>query len=201
MVRGLYAIVDLPLPVSVPLPAFCEALVAGGAQTVQVRSKQLDDRLFAEAVRVVAEFAGAARVVVNDRIDVARALGLWVHLGQEDWAALGPAELGDVPFGLSTHSVAQVEQAAAAAQYLGFGPIYETNTKPDTEATVGLGRLREVSEITARPVVAIGGITPERAKDCVRAGASAIACISGLLAPTARGVEERAAAYARAFDA
>lgn len=200
MVSGLYAIVDLPLRVEVPLAAFCEALVAGGARTLQVRAKGLDDQLVIEAARLVVASAGPARVVINDRIEVARALGLWVHVGQEDWAALDRAELDGVEFGLSTHSLAEIEKAAdLPARYLGFGPVYGTESKPDAEPTVGVETLREAAERSRIPLVAIGGITPQRAQACARAGAAAVACISGLLAPTAEGVRSRAEQYVQAF--
>lgn len=202
MIQGLYAIIDLPLRVDLPLAAFCRALVAGGARTLQVRGKGLDDRSLAEAARIVLDAAGSVRVVVNDRIEVARALGTWLHLGQEDWAAANPEDLDGLVFGLSTHSRAQVEKAlATSARYLGFGPVFETGTKLDAEATVGLSGLRDAATRSDRAVVAIGGITPARAKACVEAGAAAIACISGLLGPTVDAVQKNATAYARAFEA
>jgi thiamine-phosphate pyrophosphorylase len=127
-------------------------------------------------------------VVVNDRADVAalaRADG--VHVGQDD---LSPASVrrvvgGQAVVGLSTHGIDQVERALdEPVSYVAIGPVFETSTKTTGCRPVGLEGVRDAADRARRrglPVVAIGGITLERAPAVVAAGASAVAVIGDLL--------------------
>ncbi len=128
--------------------------------------------------------AAGARVIVNDRADIAalsRAAG--VHVGQDDLAVedaraiVGP----DALVGVSTHDAAQVREAlATSATYVAVGPIFRTGTKETGYEPRGLELIREASG-RGKPVVAIGGITIETAPQVISAGASAVAVISDLL--------------------
>jgi thiamine-phosphate pyrophosphorylase len=128
--------------------------------------------------------AAGARVIVNDRADIAalsRAAG--VHVGQDDLAVedaraiVGP----DALVGVSTHDAAQVREAlATSATYVAVGPIFRTGTKETGYEPRGLELIREASG-RGKPVVAIGGITIETAPLVISAGASAVAVISDLL--------------------
>ena len=123
---------------------------------------------------------------MNDRADVALYAGAdGVHLGRDDLPAdaaralLGP----DALIGVSTHTVAEAHQVAAAgvADYLGFGPIFATGTKPDHEPAVGLDALRAACAGHSVPVVAIGGIDLSTCRACRDAGAAAVAMIGAVL--------------------
>lgn len=160
---------------------------AGGARLFQYRAKALTPaEAFREAsrLRVAAADAGVL-FLVNDRCDLALAVEAdGVHLGQADLPlaharrVMGPGKL----IGISTHGRAQVEEATGAgADYLGFGPIFPTGTKPDHEPVVGLEGLRQVRTLTARPIFAIGGITRETAPAVMAAGANGVAVISAVL--------------------
>jgi thiamine-phosphate pyrophosphorylase len=165
-------------------------LIEGGATFVQLREKHLSPREFyseAEEALKVARASGA-KLIVNDRADVALALGAdGVHLGQDDMPPRAArALLGErAVIGFSTHSV---EQAIAAARmpvdYIAVGPVFETKSKENPDPVVGLEGLRRVREAVG-PVtlVAIGGVTRENGPSALAAGADSVAVISVLLSP------------------
>jgi len=182
---SLYAIVD-PLDTGRTPLALAEAYLAGGATLLQLRLKGAPARVLYEtalALRGVTRTAGAL-LVVNDRPDVAAAVGAdGVHLGQDDVpVAVARAVLGPGRWvGVSTHDL---DEAAAAlrdgADYLGVGPIYDTTSKVGALPARGLALLAAVRRLTDRPLVAIGGITPETAAEVRAAGADAVAMIGAL---------------------
>jgi thiamine-phosphate pyrophosphorylase len=159
---------------------------AGHHVAVQLREKDLGGRALLElarALRAVTAAAGA-QLYVNDRVDVAlaaRADG--VHLG---WQSLSPADVRALApglrIGVSTHTRAEVEVAAAArADFVVFGPIWEMPNKP-VRAT-GIAQLEQVVALGV-PVLALGGITPENAHLCINAGAAGLACIRSVISTT-----------------
>lgn len=164
-------------------------LCAGGATFVQLREKHLSPREFyAEAVEAVriAHLRGA-RVIVNDRADVALAAGAdGVHLGQDDLPpAAARALLGEEAIiGFSTHDLEQARAAAGLPiNYLAIGPVYRTASKENPDPVVGLEGVRQVRAAIGRlPLVAIGGMTPENACQVLEAGADSVAVISSLIA-------------------
>lgn len=138
----------------------------------------------ARMARRVCTEAGAA-LVINDRVDVALAVGAdGVHLGQTDLPlAAARAIAGDrLWIGVSTHDVDQVRAACAGgADYLGFGPIFATSTKANPDPVQGLAGLRAaVAAAGGRPIVAIGGVTPGHAAALYAAGAAAVCAISAV---------------------
>ena len=160
----------------------------GGARLLQLRAKTRRSAAFLVLCDDVVGIAAAAgaQVIVNDRVDIARLSGATgVHVGQEDIppraarAQLGPAAI----VGVSTHTVAQVEAAALeAVTYIAVGPVFGTATKETGYAPVGLELVRAaVARARGLPIVAIGGITIERAPMVLAAGASAVAVIGDLL--------------------
>ncbi|MBS1794994.1 MAG: thiamine phosphate synthase [Acidobacteria bacterium] len=167
-----------------------EKLLAGGARLIQLREKHAAPKAFYEEAEAALEIArrNGARIIVNDRVDLALALGAdGVHLGQDDLPPekareiLGP----DVIIGFSTHSV---EQAIAAARlpidYLAIGPVFATSTKENPDAVVGVeGVARVRAAIDDFPLVAIGGITPSNFRAVVEAGADSLAVIKSILFP------------------
>jgi thiamine-phosphate diphosphorylase len=166
--------------------ALAEACIRGGARLLQIRAKAMaSGELLALTERVVeaARAAGAA-VVVNDRADMARMAGAaGVHVGQTDLpAAAARAIVGpDAIVGVSTHDRRQIDAAlAAGASYVAVGPIFATGTKDTGYSARGLDLVRYAAG-RGTPIVAIGGITLERAPEVVEAGAAAVAVISDIL--------------------
>ena len=161
----------------------------GGATVVQLRDKHASGSEFYEQAKAALAVAAerGVRLVINDRVDVALALGgLDVHLGQDDLPPEAARRLlGDeAVIGFSTHNV---DQAIAAAgwpiDYLAIGPVFLTSTKENPDPVVALEGVRTVREaIGAVPLVGIGGITPANAREVIEAGADSVAAISGLLA-------------------
>jgi thiamine-phosphate pyrophosphorylase len=129
--------------------------------------------------------AGGGRLIVNDRPDIARMCGAdGVHLGQDDMSVEDARRVvGDQAIvGVSTHDEAQVAAAVkTSASYLAVGPIYGTATKDTGYSARGLALVRHAAATAQRPVVAIGGITLERAPEVFAAGAASLAVISDLL--------------------
>jgi thiamine-phosphate pyrophosphorylase len=164
-----------------------EACLRGGARLLQLRIKNGRGAAFlrlAEAfVRAASPFA--ARVVVNDRADVAVLSGAaGVHVGQQDisveaaFSIVGPGGL----VGLSTHDEAQVDAAMAGpASYVAVGPVFTTATKDTGYSARGLELVRYAAA-GRKPIVAIGGITLARANEVIAAGAGAVAVIGDLFA-------------------
>ncbi|HEX8475737.1 MAG TPA: thiamine phosphate synthase [Pyrinomonadaceae bacterium] len=173
-------------------------LCEGGAGLVQVREKHLSPREFyREALAAVgAARERGARLIVNDRVDIAQAVGAdGVHLGQDDLPPeAARALLGErAIIGFSTHTVGQAREAARLpVDYIAIGPIFTTSSKENPDAVVGLDGLRRVrAEIGAIPLVAIGGITPENARVVLDAGADSVALISALVACEATEIARR----------
>ena len=164
-------------------------LCAGGATLIQLREKQMSPRGFYEAAKralLVARSYGA-RVIINDRADLALALAAdGVHLGQDDLPpSAARALLGkDAIIGFSTHTLEQAKAASTLpVDYVAFGPIFETQSKANPDAVVGLEGLRLVREaIGEMPLVAIGGIALPDVEKALAAGADSVAVISLLLA-------------------
>ena len=162
-------------------------LLAQGLPWFQLREKALDDRaLFdlAEKIRAWTRDAGAL-FTVNDRPDIAILTDAdGVHLGQTDLSALEPEfarPRQDFHLGISTHNRAEVMRALAVRpDYLGVGPIFETRTKETGVPPRGPGALPDTRTLSSLPLVAIGGITPQKAMEILSAGADVLA-ISGIL--------------------
>jgi thiamine-phosphate pyrophosphorylase len=188
----LYAVVDVDACARAGWAPrdLARAYLAGGARLLQLRAKALPSGAFLDLAAQLVEDAvpAAARVIVNDRADVAvlaRADG--VHVGQDD---LAPADVrrvtGPGPIvGLSTHTPAQVDEALGQPiSYLAVGPIFETATKATGYDPVGLAAASDAVRRAARaglPVVAIGGITLATARAVIHAGAVSVAVIGDLI--------------------
>lgn len=160
--------------------------LAGGVDAVQVREKHrsaADQFQIARALREPTADAGVS-LIVNDRVDVAVAADAdGVHLGQDDL----PVETARQQLGedaIVGQSVSTVEEATAAeaagADYLGVGAIYETSSKDDAGAAIGLDTVEAIADAVEIPFVGIGGVTPERAPDVAAAGADGVAVITAI---------------------
>lgn len=168
------------------LAARIRAAIAAGVDWVQLREKDLAARplagLAAEAVRAAQNTP--AKILVNDRLDVALAAGAaGVHLGGQSVPVAAVAEKRSrLPegflIGASCHSLAEAEAAArAGADYVIFGPVFATPSKAAYGPPQGIEKLAEICARVRVPVIAIGGITAENAAACLRAGAAGIAAI------------------------
>jgi thiamine-phosphate pyrophosphorylase len=179
----LYAVADGAFgdPVRIAMELF-----DGGASLVQIRHKAASSRILIHEVDEVLRLGpGDARIIVNDRPDVARLAGAWgVHLGQEDLLpSLAQAMLSEGQvIGYSTHSLSQAMEAdRAPLDYIAVGPVFATSTKENASPVLGLDRLREICSRVQKPVVAIGGITLDTARDVLDCGAASLAIIGDLL--------------------
>jgi thiamine-phosphate pyrophosphorylase len=174
------------------------AFVAGGATLLQLRAKDAPGGWFLETAAAMVAMAHrqGARVMVNDRADIALLSGAdGVHVGQEDLDAHRIRELvgPEAIVGLSTHTPAQLDAALECpVDYVAIGPVFGTTTKATGYEGLGLelvSRAAATASRRGRPLVAIGGITLATAPSVLRAGASAVAVITDLVAggePAAR---------------
>jgi thiamine-phosphate pyrophosphorylase len=194
----LYAIIDPTLLTTSEL-VLAETLAGSGVELIQYRTKTAASRQFFELSRQLSRVLAPrnVRFIVNDRADIALLAGAdGVHVGQDD---LGVEEARSICgpnlwVGVSTHSLAQVEAAdKTSANYIAFGPIFPTTTKQNPDAIVGTELLRLARQMTTKPLVAIGGITLERAAEVYRAGADSLAVIRDLICAASPG--ERAREY------
>jgi thiamine-phosphate pyrophosphorylase len=196
----LYAIIDAALLKTSEL-SLVEMMAESGVELLQYRNKRATSRqLFEASQSISATLSRLAKIgqyeprfIVNDRADIAllvKAQG--VHVGQEDLSVEeARAVAGQGAWvGISTHSLAQLEEAdKTSADYIAFGPIFATTSKENPDPVVGLDLLCEARRHTRKPLVAIGGITLERAADTFRAGADSVAVARDLIAsenPSAR---------------
>lgn len=178
-------------------------LAKGGATLIQLRDKTSGAREFLESARaaIIAARECGVKLIINDRVDIAAAVGAdGVHLGQDDLPVSAARELlgSQAIIGLSTHSLSQAEAATKLSiDYLALGPVFSTSTKDDAAPELGLTGLVQVrNRIAEFPLVAIGGITVDRALEVFHAGANSMAVISALL----RNPDEITAQTARLFQ-
>ena len=159
---------------------FAERAVAAGVDIVQIREPDLSarDLLFlADAIRKLACKSGAG-VLINDRADIAACAAAGVHLTTRSLTAevvrkaFGP----DLMIGVSTHSFEEAKAAErGGADFIVFGPVFETASKKQYGEPVGLEALRTVATDLSIPVLALGGITPANFCEALEAGAKGVA--------------------------
>ena len=187
----LYAIADASFGDPSQL---AHALFDGGVRLLQVRNKEASARTLFDQVEEIIKMAPAdARVIVNDRVDIARTAGAaGVHLGQNDLPAAAARYIlgNDSIVGFSTHNLPQALEAnSLPVDYVAVGPIFATSTKPNADPVVGLDGLASICKVVQKPVVAIGGIQLENVRAVFDAGAHSVAVIRGLL--SASDIEAR----------
>lgn len=165
---------------------WARCLAEAGAGIIQYRDKNASA---AELLRVARQLAALSRphnfrFVMNDRPDIAALAGAGgVHVGQEDLPVEAARRIcgPDCWVGISTHNLEQLGAAAAtSADYIAVGPVYPTSTKANPEPVVGVEFIRQARALTRKPLVAIGGITAERAAEVYAAGADSIAVAADL---------------------
>lgn len=180
-----------------PIVAAAEGLLEGGARLLQLREKgplTRDGFTRAQTVAALCRDAGAT-LIVNDRADLAMLLDAGLHVGQEDLppAVVRPM-LGSRLIGYSTHNAGQLAEGdLQPVDYLAIGPIFGTVSKENPDPVVGLEALAACRRLTAKPLVAIGGVHRESARSLLAAGADTLAVIGDAYpaAATKQAVRER----------
>lgn len=206
----LYPILDIDLLAARGLDPLdvCDVWLEGGIRLIQLRAKAMASGpllVLAEALLTRTRATGA-NLLVNDRADIAAMCGAdGVHVGQDD---LSPAEvrrlLGpNAVVGLSTHTDAQVADAVTQpVSYVAIGPVFGTRTKQTGYDAVGLDQVQRAAAVAhgaGLPLVAIGGITLERASSVLAAGADSLAVISDMVGESLSSTEARVIQWMRAL--
>ena len=197
---SLYLVTDRSLAKGRSMAEIVREAVAGGVTCVQLREKRCGTReLLEEARAAKAALQGTGvPLIVNDRVDVALAVGAeGVHVGQGDMPigdVRGLAPKGWI-VGVSAESVEDAVRAEfEGADYVGASPVFATATKADHAAPLGLDGLMRMRASVKIPIVAIGGIHAGNAREVVRAGADGLATVSAIVAaesPRAAAAELR----------
>jgi len=206
----LYPILDIDLLAARGLDPLdvCDVWLEGGIRLIQLRAKAMASGpllVLAEALLTRTRAAGA-NLLVNDRADIAAMCGAdGVHVGQAD---LSPAEVRrlvgpNAVVGLSTHTDAQVADAVTQpVSYVAIGPVFGTRTKQTGYDAVGLDQVQRAAAVAhgaGLPLVAIGGITHERASSVLAAGADSLAVISDMVGESLSSTEARVIQWMRAL--
>lgn len=163
-----------------------QMMLAAGARLIQLRDKDASAKELLDAARASVKLTRevGATLIINDRVDVALTSGAdGVHLGQEDLSVEEAREIlgDDKIIGVSTHNLDQFKAALeSSANYIAIGPVFSTTTKENPDPVVGLELVSEARKLADRPLVAIGGISVERAPAVIAAGADSVAVISAL---------------------
>lgn len=172
----------------VPDAEWAARLAPLGVRTMQLRMKDRDDADVRAAIEKTLDLGRrtGCQMIINDYWQAAiDARADFIHLGQEDLAGadLPAIRRAGIHVGISTHDEAELELAlAAGADYIALGPIYETRLKAMRFGPQGLDRVREWKRrLGSIPLVAIGGITPDRAPGVIAAGADSVAVITDFI--------------------
>jgi thiamine-phosphate pyrophosphorylase len=178
-------------------------VIPNGIRWMQLREKNGTRREIFKTARLLKTMTAANDVmlIINDHADIAMAVNAdGVHLGQDDLPLAEARKImGAKIIGISTHSLEQaIEAAEGGADYIGFGPIYQTKTK-DAGPPKGVEELRIIKERIGIPVVAVGGITEDNLTEVFEAGADAVAVSSGIM--KRRNIAQAARRYVALIEA
>ena len=182
----LYGIVDLGYVTPENVAPMTARLLEGGIDILQLRAKDHPKTKivsYAEAMLPLTRAAGVP-LILNDYPDLLNEVEAnGCHVGQEDFGVVEARELAgrNCVIGKSTHTLAQAQAAEReGADYLGFGPLFPTGTKPTAKA-IGLTAIRTLHEQVNLPVFCIGGVKLENLEEILRAGAQRVCIVSDLL--------------------
>lgn len=186
-IKGLYAICDTSFSPQYSHAELAEKILAGGCKLLQLRMKgEQDYSKIKKAAEEILELKKkfSFTFILNDYVELAAALPVdGIHIGQDDLPIavtrqiVGPDKL----IGFSSHSLEEaLEAEKAGADYIALGAIFPTQTKGPGHPVQGLEKLKEMVKVIHKPIVAIGGITPENVKSVLQTGASAIAVITAI---------------------
>jgi thiamine-phosphate pyrophosphorylase len=182
----LYGILDLGYVDDADIVAVAEAMIKGGVDLIQLRGKE---RTIDELVELAAELhrltaRSSTPLIVNDHAEIAREAAVeGVHVGQEDDSIEVVRQKAgrELLVGKSTHSLKQALSAQReGADYIGFGPIFATPTKPDY-APIGLSDIKRVHTEVSLPIFCIGGLNIDNLQSVIDAGAKRVVMVSALL--------------------
>ncbi|WP_255343746.1 thiamine phosphate synthase [Geomicrobium sp. JCM 19039] len=200
----MYAITGEELHPNREMLEVMEEVLLGGASALQLRDKSSPKYDLIQKGKALKRLANRFGVpfFMNDHLDVALAVDAdGVHFGQGDFPLIEARKLlgNQKIIGISTHSIEQAQEAERnGANYIGVGPVFQTNTKTDAERAIGVSGFQEISSSVRIPTVAIGGINEQNASDIIRAGAKQLAVISGVVAKD--NVKEAARYYTNLYD-
>lgn len=184
-IKGLYCVIDSAWMKLADTGSCAHRLVEAGVKIIQLRAKDQGSREVCAAAKIIRSATkGKAIFIVNDRLDIALLCGAdGVHLGQDDIPLTEARRLmPSAIIGVSTHNLEEAREAESlGADYISFGPIFQTKTKKDADIPKGLEGLKALAPNIDIPIVAIGGITADSAIPVLEAGASAVAVISDIL--------------------
>jgi thiamine-phosphate pyrophosphorylase len=185
----LYGILDLSYVDPADAVQVAESLIQGGVDLLQLRAKgRAPDEIEKLAIQLlpVTRKAGVP-LIINDHPAIAQSVGAeGVHLGQDDLSIAEAREIvgPDCAVGKSTHSLDQAVRAFyEGADYIGFGPLFATPTKPDY-SPIGLDEIPKVHDAVRIPIFCIGGIKLDNLPKVIEAGAQRVVIVSGLLQAT-----------------
>lgn len=192
--KGYYFITDKSLSRLGNFSDVSEAVKAG-VRVVQYREKNASTKeMFEEALKL-REICKEIIFLVNDRIDIAKAVNAdGVHIGKSDMPYQMARKLmgKNKIIGVTVHNLSGAKEAEKqGADYIGLSPIFETSTKPDAKNPVGIGMIKEIKQYVRIPLVAIGGIDILNAPKVIAAGADCICAISAVVTKEDVGGEIR----------
>jgi thiamine-phosphate pyrophosphorylase len=182
----LYGIIDLGYVEESNAVHVAEGMVKGGVDVIQLRGKEQSIDELGDLAEELHELTSRSStpLIVNDHAEIARRVPVeGVHVGQDDDSIeVARRKAGRaVVVGKSTHSLEQAHAAQReGADYIGFGPIFATPTKPDY-APIGVSDIKRVHEEVSLPIFCIGGIKVDNLEQVIGAGARRVAIVSGLL--------------------
>lgn len=182
----LYGILDTGYVATERMAAMASSLIAGGVDILQLRAKKQTPGEILSMARVIAPICRGAGIpfIINDHPALVREAGAdGAHIGQEDMSVGEARRLAgaDAIIGKSTHSLEQARASAAEQpDYIGFGPLFATPTKPDYRP-IGTGEIGEVHRMLKLPVFCIGGIRLSNLENVIGAGAPRVVIVSDLL--------------------
>jgi thiamine-phosphate pyrophosphorylase len=185
----LYPIIDAGLleRAGTRLELFAQALREAGIRFLQYRDKNGTDEQVLTRAAILRDIfpTGESCLILNDRVSLVKAAGFdGIHVGQSDLEPARVRELlgPDVLLGVSTHNQNELRSAdATSANYLAVGPVFATSSKQNPDPVIGIEGVRAARRLTAKPLVAIGGITRFNCRAVLDAGADSVAVISDLL--------------------
>jgi thiamine-phosphate pyrophosphorylase len=182
----LYGIVDLGYIAPDDVATMTARLLQGGIDLLQLRAKEHPKKEILKCAERMLPLTQAAGVplLLNDHPDLLKKVDAeGCHVGQEDYSVAEARDLAgrDCVIGKSTHTLAQAQSAAIdGADYIGFGPLFPTGTKPAAKA-IGLASIRSLHEQVKLPIFCIGGVKLENLREILRAGARRVCIVSDLL--------------------
>lgn len=193
----MYAITDRHRCAPTPLVDVISELLDVGVKSIQLREKDLSDTALMQLAAPIAALCQNydAKLFINTHINVARDVGAaGVHLpaNAEPIDSIKTETDDNFYIGCSVHSLDTAKKREAeGADFVAYSPIYPTDSKPGYGPPVGAASLAEVVKGVKVPVFALGGITPARVPECLKAGAFGVAVMSGVMVPKSAGIQAK----------